>query len=88
MQYLGGLCGLVALVCWIMTLVKTFSDKEKSGVLHGVIGILTCSIWSLIWGWINAKRWNHTKIMIIWSVALVAGWIFNGIAMADALKQQ
>ena len=88
MQILGYACGAVALVCWILVLIKTFSDKEKNGVVHGIIGIVTCSLWSLIWGWINAGRLNITKVMIIWTVAIVLSWIFNGMAMASMLNSQ
>ena len=70
-----GLLGILALlvclgslVCWIMVLIKQFKD---AGPLHGIIGIITCSIWTLIWGWMNATRLNIKNLMLIWTVLFV-----------------
>lgn len=87
MQYIGWLFSIVSIVCWVMTLVKMFTDKEKGGVLHGVIGII-CGLWALIWGWMNAARLNHTKVMLIWTIAIVAGIICNVVFAAGAITQQ
>ncbi|MDA1196040.1 MAG: hypothetical protein O2894_12780 [Planctomycetota bacterium] len=61
-QILGGLASLGSLVCWIMVLVKFFQTKN---VVHGVLGIVTCSIWAFIWGWVTHAKLSLTKIMII-----------------------
>jgi uncharacterized membrane protein HdeD (DUF308 family) len=87
MQYLAYLFGVVSLVCWIMTLVKMFTDKEKGGVLHGVIGII-CGLWAFIWGWMNAARHSHQKVMLIWTIAIVAGMICNFVFAASALQSR
>lgn len=86
MIYLGYAAGVVGLVCWIMTLIKMFTDKEKGGVLHGVIGII-CGIWAFIWGWMNAGRLNHTKVMLIWSIAFGISMVCNFLFAADAIQQ-
>lgn len=65
--------GLVNLACFIMVLIKLFQEK---GVLHGILGII-CSLYTFIWGWMNAGRLNITNIMIAWSVAIVVGIILQ-----------
>jgi hypothetical protein len=87
MQYLAWACSIVSLVCWIMTLVKMFTDKEKGGVLHGIIGIVTCGIWALIWGWMNAARLNYQKVMLIWTIAFAAGLICNFVFVGAAMTK-
>lgn len=65
---LVGVSGLAALVCWIMVLVKMFKTQESP--LMGILGIL-CSLWAFIWGWINAGKFGLTKLMAIWTVAIL-----------------
>ena len=60
---------LVSLVCWIITLVKIF--KSENGVLHGIIGII-CGLWAFIWGWMKAGEMDNQKIMLIWTIAIIA----------------
>jgi hypothetical protein len=70
-----GLLGILAilvvlgcLICWIIVLIKQF---QVAGPIHGIIGIITCGIWTFIWGWMNATRLNIRNIMMIWSVLIV-----------------
>jgi len=53
---------LASFICFIIVLIKQFQD---GGALHGIIGIVTCGIWTLIWGWMNATRLNIKNIMLI-----------------------
>ena len=86
-----GLLGILALlvclgglVCWIMVLIKQFKD---AGPLHGIIGIITCSIWTLIWGWMNATRLNIKNLMLIWTVLLVIYIILYFLGAGAMLSQ-
>jgi len=65
---LAWLLNLGALICFVIVLIKQF---QNAGVVHGIIGIITCSIWTFIWGWMNAGRLNIRNIMMIWSLILV-----------------
>jgi len=65
---LAMLVGLASFVCWIMVLIKQFKD---AGPIHGIIGIVTCGIWTLIWGWMNATRLNIKNLMLIWTILFV-----------------
>lgn len=86
MQYIAYVFGVASLVCFVMTLVKIFSDKEKNGVLHGILGIVTCGLWAFIWGWVNAGRYSHQKIMVIWTIAVIVGVICNFVFAAQAIS--
>jgi hypothetical protein len=68
------LAGFGAFVCFIIVLIKQF---ESAGVVHGVIGIITCGIWTFIWGWINSREQGITSLMLIWSVLVVASGGFH-----------
>jgi hypothetical protein len=62
------LLGIAHLICAIMILIKQF---KTAGAVHGIIGIVTCFIWTFIWGWLNAGRLNIRNIMIIWTVIII-----------------
>lgn len=65
---------LASFICFILVLIKQFQD---GGALHGIIGIVTCGIWTFIWGWMNATRLNIKNIMMIWSLLIVVCIILN-----------
>ena len=71
---LGGIAGLGSLICFIIILIKQF---QEGGVVHGIIGIITCGIWTFIWGWINAGKLGIRNIMMIWTLLIVVCIIIN-----------
>ena len=71
---LAMVAGLACLICWIIVLIKQFQD---AGAVNGIIGIVTCGIWTLIWGWMNATRLNIKNIMMIWTLVLIVCIILN-----------
>lgn len=81
---LVGVFGLVAFVCWIMVLVKMFKTQESP--LMGIIGIF-CSLWAFIWGWINAGKYGLTKLMVIWTVAIIVSSGSYAKLAAEIVKQ-
>lgn len=78
--------GIGSLVCWIMVLIKMFSNKEKGGVLQGVIGII-CSLWAFIWGWMNSGLVGK-NIMLAWTVCIVLSMIGNFLAAGEMMPAQ
>jgi hypothetical protein len=70
---LAAIVGIGSLVCWIMVLIKMF---QGAGVLQGILGII-CGLWAFIWGWMNAGTYGIKNVMIVWSVLVVLGVIFN-----------
>jgi hypothetical protein len=76
MQILQMLIGLGALVCFIIVLIKQF---QIGGALHGIIGIITCGIWTFIWGWMNSGKLGIKNIMLIWTVLWVVAFILGAM---------
>lgn len=70
---LGMLIGLVSLVCFIMVLIKQF---QIAGPIHGIIGIVTCGIWTFIWGWMNSDKVGK-NIMLAWTAAWILSLVLN-----------
>lgn len=71
---LAMLVGLGCLICFIIVLIKQF---QNAGVVHGIIGIITCGIWTFIWGWMNATNLNIKNIMMIWSLLIVVSLVLR-----------
>jgi hypothetical protein len=78
---LGGIAGLGSLICFIIVLIKQFQD---GGILHGIIGLITCGIWTFIWGWINSGKLNIRNIMLIWTLLWIVAIVLN--TMSGALS--
>ena len=74
MQIIGKLLGLASFVCFILVLIKQF---QNAGAVHGIIGIITCGIWTFIWGWMNATKLNIKNIMLIWTLLIIVCIILN-----------
>jgi len=85
MLFLLSMClGLGSLICFIIVLIKQF---QTAGVVHGIIGIITCGIWTFIWGWMNANNLGIRNIMLIWTVLIIAGLVVRfafGVGMAGS----
>ena len=79
MGIVGGIAGLGWVICFIIVLIKQF---QEGGILHGIIGLITCGIWTFIWGWINSGRLNIRNIILIWTVLWVAAIILNSMSGA------
>jgi hypothetical protein len=74
LSILALVCSIASFVCFIIVLIKQF---QEGGALHGIIGIITCGIWTFIWGWMNAGRLNIKNIMMIWTLLFVVSIILN-----------
>ena len=81
MAILAMLVGLASFICFIMVLIKQF---QNAGAVHGIIGIITCGIWTFIWGWMNANNLNIRNIMLAWTVLILISLVLNfafGVSM-------
>ena len=81
--------GIVSFIVSIIVLIKQF---KHGGVLHGLTGLITCSLWTFIWGWMKHKSFQMTKIMVLWTVLMgvnilapVAAFVFLGPAMLNEM---
>ena len=80
---LGGIASLVSFVCWIMTVVKMFQDKEDGGVGKGIGGIV-CGLYALVWGFQTKDKHNRAQLMMVWAGAVGVQIIANAAAGALA----
>ena len=71
---LGLIAGVGSLICFIIVLIKQF---QNAGVVHGIIGIVTCGIWTFIWGWMNSGKLNIRNLMLIWTLLWIVAIILN-----------
>jgi len=79
--------GIGSLVCLVMVLIPLFK-KEGTGL--GILGIF-CSIYTYIWGWINAKQFNLKNIMFAWTACIILSIIGNSLLakqVADVLQDE
>jgi len=75
---------LISLIVFIIVLIKQF---KHGGVLQGIIGIITCGLWTFIWGWIKHKSLALTKIMIIWTIIQLTPLVLLGVFGAAMMGQ-
>jgi hypothetical protein len=74
LMILASLVGLGSLVCFVIVLIKQF---QTAGPLHGIIGLITCGIWTFIWGWMRAATLNLRNIMLAWTALIVVAIVLN-----------
>jgi hypothetical protein len=70
------LVALANLICLVLVLIKQF---QNAGAVHGIIGIVTCGIWTFIWGWINSPKLNFWALMLVWTTLIVVQFIIMNI---------
>lgn len=56
---------IAGFIIFIMVLIKQFS---RGGVLKGLLGLITCGLYTFIWGWVKHRQFALTKIMTAWSI--------------------
>ena len=64
---LAGVISIVSLVIFIVVLIKSF----KTGVLKGILGIITCGLFTFIWGWVKHSELQITRLMLLWTVLII-----------------
>ena len=78
---------LISLIIFVIVLIKQF---KHGGALQGIIGIITCGLWTFIWGWIKHKSLALTKMMIIWTIIqltpIVLVGVFGAAMMGEMYK--
>ena len=62
---------IVSSVILITVLIKSF----KAGVLKGILGIITCGFFTFIWGWVNHREFQLTKLMLLWTVLIILSFV-------------
>ncbi len=75
---------LVGLIVFIIVLIKQF---KHGGALQGILGIITCGLWTFIWGWIKHRSLAMTKLMVIWTIIQVTPLVLIGVFGAAMMGQ-
>jgi len=76
-QILAIVAAFGCIVCLILTLIQMFKHDQT---LPAVLGIL-CGLWAFIWGWMNASKHKHKKVMLIWTACLIAAIVCNVLSV-------
>lgn len=56
------------LILFVVVLLKSF---KEGGFLHGILGIVTGSIYTFVWGWMKSKSLQLAKTMLVWTLMAV-----------------
>jgi hypothetical protein len=81
MEILGYLVGIGVLVCHILVCVKMIQSGQTALGVVCLILFLCCGIGffvTIIYGWVKAKPWNITTLMIIYTILFVGYLGING----------
>ena len=81
MEILGYLVGIGVLVCHILICVKMIQAGQTGLGVACLIVWLCCGIGffiTLIYGWVKAKPWNITTLMIVYTAVLVGYFAIGG----------
>jgi len=76
--------GLANLILFIIVLIKLFQNE---GALKGILGLI-CSLYTFIWGWMNANRLNIKNLMIIWTLVIIVYIVLYVMGGGMAAMQQ
>ena len=82
--WVGVLAQVVALVCWILVVIKMF---QNGNTVLGIISIVLCGIGGLIafiYGWMKSGEWQIQPIMLAWTAAIVVAIAINGYILSTA----
>ena len=68
---------LASFVCFVLVLVKQF---QNGGVVHGIVGIVTCGIWTFVWGWLKSGRLDFRVLMLVWTTLIIVNVVIMNIS--------
>ncbi len=76
---------IVSLILFIVVLIKLFKNE---GALKGILGFF-CGIYTFIWGWMKHKQLAMTKLMTVWSLAILLPFILIPVlGVSSVLEMQ
>ena len=87
---LGGLSGLVALVCAVLVGVKMLQNDQTAMGIITIVGLFVCGIGymlALIFGWQNRQQWGLQKVMPTLTISLILAFVLYGVGYAMLLPK-
>jgi hypothetical protein len=85
LQIIGGICGLIALVCYILVIVQMFQHGKTGLGIACLLLLLLCGVGGLvafIYGWVNANEWGIKNIMLLWTACIIVSLLRNVVFLA------
>jgi len=73
-EILGYVVGIATFVCFVMIVVKMFQAGNTGLGIVTIITFCLCGIGyfvALIFGWLNASKWNIKTLMAIYTVLFI-----------------
>ena len=93
MQAVGNVLSTVSfiasVVCFILVVVKMFQHGQTGLGIATIVLVFCFGIGFLvafIYGWVRAREWNLTNIMLIWTGAIIVN-IIGGIMAPFDIQQ-
>lgn len=74
-----GVISLIQIALFVIFIIMLIKQFKHGGALHGIIGLVTFGFWTYIWGWMKTKSLALTKIMIVWTILMIAPWGLVGV---------
>lgn len=84
LQVLSGLFSIVALICWIIVLIRMFQRGRTVPAVASLVLIL-CGIGPLVafvYGWLHVDDLDVRNVMLVWTICLLASlflWLGSGL---------
>jgi len=76
---------ILSIILFFVVLIKMFKNE---GALKGILGFF-CGIYTFIWGWMKHKQLAMTKLMTVWSLAMLLPFILIPImGVSSVLEMQ
>jgi hypothetical protein len=85
-QVIGGVGGLICLVCHILVIVKMFQHNQTGLGIASIILTFCCGLGGLltfIYGWVKSTPWNIKNLMLVFTVGAVMYIAGGAIAPPD-----
>lgn len=80
--------GLVSLGCFILVIIAMFQNNQQTLAIVCLVLLLCVGLGALIafvFGWIRSSEWGITKIMAVWTAAILIGIVFRIAAGASGI---
>ena len=68
---LGALTMLAGIAWFVLLIILLIKQFQYGGVMHGIVGVFTCGLWTYLWGWINSSELKIRNLMIVWTIIIV-----------------
>jgi hypothetical protein len=84
LSIVGGIAGLVSLICFILLVVKMFGAGDAG---MGILCLVLCLcgigfLVALVLGWINVDKYNARQLMPIYTIAFILAAVLGGASGA------